>query len=56
MRKKIDVTPQEFEELQKLADIVNNDANPIGQRRIAKAQYETILRIAHIRPSASSRG
>lgn len=49
---KINVTETEFKELEKLAEIVNNASFPAGQRKIAKAQYEAILRLAKNRPSA----
>jgi hypothetical protein len=51
MRGKINVTQREYTELQKLANIVNNMNTTIGQRRIAKAEYEAVLRLAKNRPS-----
>jgi hypothetical protein len=50
MQRKISVTEQEYLELQRLAQIVNDRNSSIGQRRIAKAQYEAILRLAKNRP------
>jgi Leu/Phe-tRNA-protein transferase len=54
MEKKINVTPKEYSELQKLAQISNNKLMSIGQRKIAKAQYEAILRLAKYRPHTPS--
>ncbi|ANS74762.1 hypothetical protein AWM70_09275 [Paenibacillus yonginensis] len=51
MAKKISVTAHEYQELEKLADIVNNLNVPAGKRKIAKAQYEAILRLAKNRPN-----
>ncbi|WP_223069398.1 hypothetical protein [Paenibacillus caui] len=51
MARKINVTEDEYKELQKLAEIVNNLNIPTGQRKIAKAQYEAILRLAKNRPN-----
>ncbi|WP_046180339.1 hypothetical protein [Domibacillus tundrae] len=51
MRNKINVTPQEYKELQKCARTFNNNLMPIGQRKIAKAQYEAVLRLAKNRPN-----
>ncbi|WP_159081871.1 hypothetical protein [Paenibacillus sp. CAA11] len=51
MNSKINVTSHEYKELEKLANIVNNSNVSIGQRKIAKAQYEAILRLAKNRPN-----
>ncbi|MDO7904976.1 hypothetical protein Q5741_00945 [Paenibacillus sp. JX-17] len=55
MRRKIEVTPKEYDELKRLAKIVNDTTAPVGQRRLAKAEYEAILRLAKNRPSTPMR-
>ncbi|WP_199614755.1 hypothetical protein [Paenibacillus alkalitolerans] len=50
MAQKIKVTEKEYMELQKLAQIVNDQSMPVAQRKIAKAQYEAVLRLAKNRP------
>jgi hypothetical protein len=50
VRGKINVTQGEYLELQKLAKIVNNINETVGLRRIAKAEYEAVLRLAKDRP------
>jgi hypothetical protein len=42
----VKVTPQEMEELKKLAGIVKNARLPMSERRIAKSQYESIINYA----------
>ncbi len=42
----VKVTPQEMEELKKLAEIVKNAKLPMSERRIAKSQYESIINYA----------
>jgi hypothetical protein len=54
--RKISVTAHEYQELEKLAGIVNNLTVPAGQRKIAKAQYEAILRLAKNRPNEPRSG
>ncbi|MFI2856899.1 hypothetical protein ACH6EH_07135 [Paenibacillus sp. JSM ZJ436] len=49
MKNKISVTVKEFQELQRLADIVNDRCEPSYIRRMAKVQYEAILRLAKYR-------
>lgn len=53
MRRKITVTPHEYSELQRLALIINDRSAPLGQRKIAKAEYDAILRLARNRPTAA---
>lgn len=50
MTRKISVTEKEYQELHRLAQIVNDTSMPVGQRKIAKAQYEAVLRLAKNRP------
>ncbi|MBD2867421.1 hypothetical protein [Paenibacillus arenilitoris] len=45
-KKTVKVTPQEMQELKKLAEIVKNPHLPMSDRRIAKTQYESIINYA----------
>ncbi|MGO4538507.1 hypothetical protein [Paenibacillus sp. YIM B09110] len=40
------VTPDEMKQLKMLAEIVKNPQLPMSDRRIAKSQYETIIKNA----------
>ncbi|MDQ0058613.1 hypothetical protein [Paenibacillus harenae] len=40
------VTPDEMKQLKMLAEIVKNPQLPMSDRRIAKSQYETIIKHA----------
>lgn len=40
------VTPAEMKQLKMLAEIVKNPQLPMSDRRIAKSQYETIIKNA----------
>lgn len=42
----VKVTPEEMQQLKKLAEIVKNQQLPMSERRIAKSQYETIINYA----------
>ncbi|MFS0724851.1 hypothetical protein [Paenibacillus sp. 1P07SE] len=42
----VKVTPGEMQELKKLASIIKNVRLPLSQRRIAKSQYDTIIKCA----------
>lgn len=42
----VKVTPEEMQELKKLAEIVKNPHLPMSDRRIAKTQYESIINFA----------
>lgn len=45
-RTTVKVTPEEMLELKKLAEVVKNPHLPMSQRRIAKSQYEAIIKFA----------
>ncbi|WP_373232039.1 hypothetical protein [Cohnella sp.] len=45
-RTTVKVTPEEMQELKKLAVVVKNPLLPMSQRRIAKSQYEAIIKFA----------
>ncbi|WP_020618380.1 hypothetical protein [Paenibacillus daejeonensis] len=45
-RTTVKVTQHELQELKKLAGIIKNVRLPLSQRRIAKSQYETIIKYA----------
>lgn len=51
MKNKIRVSIIEFDELKRLSKIVNNTQNPVSLRRICRAEYENILKIANSRVS-----
>ncbi|WP_161601598.1 MULTISPECIES: hypothetical protein [Paenibacillus] len=51
-KKSVKVTPEEMQELRKLAEIVKNPHLPMSDRRIAKTQYESIINYA----KSSNRG
>lgn len=42
-KKTVKVTPEEMQQLKKLAEIVKNPHLPMSDRRIAKSQYEAII-------------
>ncbi|CAM4238879.1 hypothetical protein L1N85_16795 [Paenibacillus alkaliterrae] len=42
----VKVTPEEMQQLKKLAEIVKNTHLPMSERRIAKTQYESIINYA----------
>jgi len=46
VRKSVKVTSEEMLELKKLAEIMKNPQLPMSQRRIAKSQYESIIKFA----------
>jgi hypothetical protein len=45
-RKTVKVTSEEMQKLKKLAEVVKNPLLPMSQRRIAKSQYEAIIKFA----------
>ncbi len=46
IRKTVKVTSEEMLELKKLAEVMKNPQLPMSQRRIAKSQYESIIKFA----------
>lgn len=44
--KMVGVTSDQMQELKQLAEIIQNPTLPLSQRRIAKAQYEAIIKLA----------